>query len=309
MASPATKFVACVLTGLLGAVFAGAACAQVNVTTYHYDNYRTGWNANETNLTQSNVNNSSFGLLATVPLDDQVDAQPLLVNGVTIGGVQHNVLYVATENNSVYAIDAQSGTVLLQTNLGTPVSWPQGCGNNGPNVGIGSTPVIDAANGILYVIAYTLQNSTPTYVLHALALGTLLDSAAPAVVGASGTLKNGRIYQFNASTQRQRAALLLANNTVYAGFASFCDFAANDSRGWVRGWQGGTLAPLAASKLTNVRPRSPDTFFLSSVWMSGYGLAANSAGSVYFVTGNSDYSGTTYGKTKRNGTLLDLTRI
>jgi hypothetical protein len=298
MSGRAATLVAFFFAELVVAISAGAVCAQVNVTTYHYDNYRTGWNQNESILTQGNVSDKSFGLLASVTLDDQVDAQPLVVNGVTIGGAQHNVVYVATESNSVYAIDAQSGQVLLQTNLGSPVSWPQGCDNNGPNVGINSTPVIDAANGILYVIAYTLQNSTPIYTLHALSLGTLTDTVAPETVSASGTLSNGKTYKFNAATQRQRPALLLANNTIYAGFGSFCDFAADDSRGWVLGWQAGTLAPLAANKLNNIRPKSPDSFFLTSVWMSGYGLAANSAGSVYFVTGNSDYSGTSYGKTR-----------
>ncbi|MGH6877579.1 MAG: hypothetical protein ACREHV_09415, partial [Rhizomicrobium sp.] len=150
----------------------GAANAQVNVTTYHNDNLRTGWNQNETTLTQGNVSNSTFGLLQTVPLDDQVDAQPLVVSGVTINGTQHNVVYVATENNSVYAIDAQSGQILLQTNLGSPVPWydlPGGCNNNGPDVGINSTPVIDTSTGAIYVIALTLPTNSPTpaYYLHA----------------------------------------------------------------------------------------------------------------------------------------------
>src|ERR1700678_430545 len=92
----------CLVAALLGA---GSAGAQVNVTTYHNDNLRTGWNSGETVLTQSNVATGSFGLLQSVALDDQVDAQPLLVNGLTINGTQHNVLYVATENNSLYALD------------------------------------------------------------------------------------------------------------------------------------------------------------------------------------------------------------
>lgn len=269
--------------------------AQVNVTTYHNDNLRTGWNPNETTLTQSSFSN--FGLLQTVPLDDQVDAEPLLVSNETINGGQHNVVYVSTENNSVYAIDAQSGQVLLQTNLGAPVQYPLGCNNNGPNVGIDSTPVIDTSTGALYVIAYVLQNgTTPTYYLHALSLTTLADVVSPVQISAVRRLSDGTKYQFNASVSRQRAALLLANGNVYAGFASFCDFAADQSRGWVLGWNESTLTPLAGNKLTNRLASSPDDFFLSSVWMSGYGLAANSAGSVYFVTGNSDYSGTTFSK-------------
>jgi hypothetical protein len=274
-----------------------AALAQVNITTYHYDNLRTGWNSSETTLTQSSF--SSFGLLQTVTLDDQVDAQPLLVDNETINGSQHNVLYVATENNSVYAIDAQSGVVLLQTNLGSPVPYtdlPGQCNNNGPNVGIDSTPVIDTSTGALYLIALVLQNSVPTYYLHALSLTTLSDVVTPVEISATGTLTNGTTYAFQAGVSRQRPALLLANGTIYAGFGSFCDNAANQSRGWVLGWQESTLSPLASNKLTDTKKRSPDDFFLTSVWMSGYGLAANANGSVFFVTGNSDYSGTTYNK-------------
>jgi hypothetical protein len=289
------------MVALLG--FAGGmAHAQSNITTYHYDNSRSGWNSSETTLTQSNVSNSKFGLLHTVSLDDQVDAQPLIVNNESVNGGQHNVVYVATENNSVYAIDAQSGQVLLQTNLGPSVPYydlPGGCNNNGPEVGINSTPVIDAAAGKLYVISLVLVNgSTLTYYIHALSLTTLADTMTPVQISASAMLGKKKTYDFNAGVSRQRAGLLLSNGTLYAGFASFCDISADQSRGWVLGWQESTLAPLASNKLNNALPTSPDDFFLTSVWMSGYGLAANSAGSVYFVTGNSDYSGTTYNKKK-----------
>lgn len=288
-----TGAAACLIAAALGA----SAQAQVDVTTYHYDNLRTGWNPNETTLTPKGL--SSFGLLQSVTLDDQVDAQPLLVSNETINGGQHDVVYVATESNSVYAIDAQSGQVLLQTNLGAPVPYtdlPALCGNNGPNVGINSTPVIDTSTGALYVIDFTLQNNKLTYYLHALSLTTLADIIAPVEVTATGTLSDGKLHQFNAGVSRQRAALLLANGNIYAGFASFCDVSANLSRGWVLGWQESNLAPLASNKLVDTRSKAPNHFFLSSVWMSGYGLAANSSGSVFFLTGNSDPSGTTYDK-------------
>ncbi len=277
---------------------AQAARAQINITTYHYDNLRTGWNQNETTLTQANL--SSLGLQQAIALDDQVDAQPLLVTGLTINGSTHDVLYVATESNSVYAIDAESGQTLLKTNLGAPVPYydlPGACGNNGPNVGINSTPVIDTSTGTLYTIALTLQSgTTPAYFVHALSLTTLADAVTPVQVQASGRLSNGKTYAFNAGVSRQRAALLLSGGNLYAGFASFCDIAANQSRGWVLGWQESTLAPLASNKLNDTKAKSADSFFLTSVWMSGYGLAANSAGSVFFVTGNTDYSGNAYNK-------------
>lgn len=274
--------------------------AQTAVTTYHNDNYRTGWNNTETILTPSNVNASQFGLLAAVPVDDQVDAQPLLVPNVTItaGAHQglHNVVYVVTGNDTVYAIDANAGTILLSNHLGTPVTYPLGCNNNGPHVGITSTPVIDTARNNLYLIAYTKGGSGkgPSYTLHALDLGSLTDKLTPEVVSASHTLTNGSSFVFNATYQRQRPSLLEANGNIYAGFGSFCDLSANQSRGWLLGWNAATLAPLPANQLFDYQATSPDTFFLSSIWMSGYGLAADDSGNVVFVTGNSDYSGTTY---------------
>src|SRR5215469_5655994 len=133
----------CVCVIVLGLFTPSPASAQVAITTYHIDNNRTGWNSQETTLTPSNVASSSFGLLQTVALDDQVDGQPLYVSGVNITAGSHhgvhNVVYIATEGNTIYAIDAQSGTVLLSPNFGTPVSRPLGCTNNGPNVGINST--------------------------------------------------------------------------------------------------------------------------------------------------------------------------
>jgi hypothetical protein len=279
-------------------VTASASAAQTAVTTYHNDNYRTGWNNTETTLTPANVNSSSFGLLHTVTVDDQVDAQPLIVPGVNItaGNFQgtHDVVYVATGNDTVYAIDADAGTVLLSVSLGKPVSYPIGCGNNGPNVGVDSTPVIDLATNTLYVMAYTQTSNGPAYTLHALGLGNLVDSLPPATVAASHSLSDGTTFKFNATYQRQRPGLLLANGNIYAGFGSFCDFSANLSRGWLLGWNASTLAPFTANQLNDTQATSPDSFFLSSIWMSGYGLAADDSGNILFVTGNSDYSGTTY---------------
>jgi len=283
---------------LAGIVAVGAGWTQ-SITTYHYDNYRTGWNQNETTLTPFNVNSSSFGVLQSVALDDQVDAQPLYMPGVNITSGQfqgtHNVIYVATENDSVFAIDAQSGTVLLSVSLGTPIPFPLGCNNNGPNVGINSTPVIDPTSNTLYVMVYTQVSGTPQYVLHALNLGSLTDKVLPPqLVSASHTLTDGSTYEFNATYQRQRPGLLLANGTIYAGFGSFCDSAANLSRGWLLGWQTGTLTPLAANELFDTQSSSPNSFFLSSIWMSGYAPAVDDSGNVLVVTGNSDPSGTTY---------------
>jgi hypothetical protein len=293
----AATFLVVLITLALGAI---PAPAQTSITTYHYDNNRTGWNQNESVLTAANVNKTTFGLLETVTLNDQVDAQPLVVPGVqiTAGNYQgtHDVVYVATESNTIYAIDVHTGTILLSPNFGTPVNYPLGCNNNGPNVGINSTPVIDANANTLYVIVYSQGASGPTYTLHALDLGSLTDSVTPQTVAASHTLTNGTTFNFNATYQRQRPGLLLANGNLYAGFGSFCDFAGNLSRGWLLGWTESGLTAFPSNQLNDQQATNQDSFFLSSVWMSGYGPATDDSGNVLFVTGNSDpgtYDGVT----------------
>ncbi|HTU47711.1 MAG TPA: hypothetical protein VMF91_21820 [Bryobacteraceae bacterium] len=262
------------------------ADAQTNVLTYHNNAQRTGWNSTETVLTPANITPSTFGVVATVPLDDQVDAQPLVVTNQTISGQgTHNVVYVATANNTIYAIDASNGVVLLKQNFGTPVPHPFGCPSNGPNVGITSTPVIDLSTNSMYVITYT-NPSSPTYTIHNLNLSTLADNVTPVVVAASHTLTDGTVYNFSATYQRQRPALLEANGNIYAGFGSFCEI--NPARGWVLGWTTGSLTPLASNQLNDTQATAPNSFFLTSVWMSGYGLSADASGNVYFVTGNSN---------------------
>ncbi|HLY19363.1 MAG TPA: hypothetical protein VKR61_19185 [Bryobacteraceae bacterium] len=270
-----------------------------SVTTYHYDNYRSGWNQSETTLTSASVAGPKFGELYNIALDDQVDTQPLIlpVVSVTAGTNQgaHNVVYVATESNTIYMIDAVKGTVLFSKNFGAPVPTPLGCSNNGPNVGINGTPVIDAKTMTMYVITYTLEGGAPVYRLHALDPGSLAEKMPNVVVSASHVLSDGHtIFNFDAKYQRQRAGLLQANGNVYAGFGSFCDFGGGHSRGWVLGWNAAALAPLAANQMNDTQISEPHGMFLSSVWMSGSGIAADGAGNLYFVTGNSDPSGTTY---------------
>jgi hypothetical protein len=278
---------------------AGAAMAAASITTYHNDNTRSGWNQQETVLTPSSVKGGTFGMIASDALDDQSDTQPLVVPGLSINGGTHDVVYVATESDSIYAVDANNGQVLIHANFGSPVpqgDLPGGCGNNGPNIGIDGTPVIDTNAGVMYVITYTLENGHQTYRIHELSLTTLQDTIPSVIITASAKLNNGSTFNFQAAQNRQRPGLLLSNGNVYAGFGSFCDIDANVSRGWVLGWQKGTLTPLAANHLNNQLASSPDNFFLTAIWMSGYGLAANTGGDIYFVTGNSDYSGNTYNK-------------
>jgi outer membrane protein assembly factor BamB len=282
---------------ILGGRLPTAAAAPVAVTTYHGDTMRTGWNAQEQTLTPAVVGGRTFGRLAVIGLDGQVDAEPLYVSGLTIAGGAHDTVFIVTENNTVYAIDANTGAILAKQHLGAPVAMadlPGGCNNNAATVGIGSTPVIDQASATLYLIAYTFEKGAAVYRLHALDLATLTDKQPSTVVAALQRLSGGGSYAFTASASRQRAALLEANGAIYAGFASYCDQAANVSRGWVLGWSAATLAPLPAAELIDRQANSPNDFFLSSVWMAGYGIAADEQGNLLFVTGNSDYSGATY---------------
>jgi len=287
----------CVLAAWIVPVFcalpspAQTTLPPTTIATYHYDNYRTGWNQTESALTPANVNSTTFGLLHNVALDAQVDGQPLVVPNVmiTAGNYvgQHNVVYVATENNTVYAIDANSGTVLLNPNFGPPVAPNPSCGPT-PKLGMHSTPVIDPVAGTLYVLAYVQTATAPVYQLHALDLGSLTDKVAPLTVAASHTLLNGTTLRFNPLYQRQRPALLLANGNLYAAFGSFCDGQSAHSRGWLLGWTASSLAPLSSNTLVDTQTASTGfDYFLSSIWMSGYGPAADDAGNILFVTGNS----------------------
>src|SRR5947208_14010237 len=141
-------------------VSTGPVASTVDVITYHYDNSRSGQNLNETVLTPANVNSTKFGKLGEFVVDGKVDAQPLYLSQVTIGGPNRNVLYVATEHGSVYAFDADSingtaSTVLWKTSTlgsGETTSDDRGCGQVTPEVGITATPVIERSRNANSVV-------------------------------------------------------------------------------------------------------------------------------------------------------------
>ena len=280
--SPTHGSAAALLAVACSAVF--LVSCNVAVRTYHYDEFRTGWNSHERTLNYSNVNASSLVKLSLMldDLTDQVQAQPLIVPNLTIAGGKHDVVYVATQNNNVYAIDANTDKKLLKVNLGPAVT--PFCGTSTPTVGINSTPVIDLKSNTMYAISYLLtSDGTPQYFVHALDLTTLADKMPARLVQAS----NGP-YTFNAFYQRQRPGLLLSRGNLYAAFGSFCDLGGSQSRGWVLGWQASSLTPLSSNELNDQLQSEPNNMFLSSVWMSGYAVAADPDGSIYFTTGNSD---------------------
>ncbi|MGD0142662.1 MAG: hypothetical protein ABSC92_05855, partial [Rhizomicrobium sp.] len=157
----------------LSTAWFGSASA-VNVTTYHYDNLRTGWNSSETALTPASVGGGSFGILANVIATGDIGVQPLIVQNVTIANKgAHDVVYLATNTNNVEAFDATTGAKLLSVNLGA--NPPRDTFPNPILVGISSTPVIDTAQNAIFLVSCTYENSLPVYRLHKLNLGTLAD--------------------------------------------------------------------------------------------------------------------------------------
>src|ERR1700691_5590081 len=169
-----------------------SAQSPQDVLTYHGDNFRTGWFSAETELTASNVTPETFGLLQTVTLDGRVDAEPLYVTHQSIAGQgTHNVVYVATEDDSVYAIDADSGAILWQRKFGPPVpyTYKDNDDNVYPVMGILSTPVIDrtiGAAGAMYVVADTFNGTVDTFRLHSISLSNGKDLVTPAVISFTG---------------------------------------------------------------------------------------------------------------------------
>jgi hypothetical protein len=269
--------------------------AQVNITTQHGDNLRDGLNANETTLTQANVNESQFGRLFKVVVDDQVFAQPLVVNSVSIGGGTHSVVYVATANNSIYAFDALNGTRYWQVNLGTAFVVNDAgisCTDTLDSAGIMSTPVIDVAHNTLYVVAKTYVSGAAAHALHALNLSTGAEqTGSPVPVVAAG---------FNSGPAVQRTGLLLANGNVYFSFAGHCD--QGSYKGITLAYQTGTLTQVG------VHDASPSDNG-AGIWQGGNGAAADAAGNVYWVTGNGTWDGATnFSETiiKANATLAML---
>ncbi len=280
---------------------------SADVLTYHNDNSRTGQNLNETLLTPANVNPSQFGKLFTDPVDGYVYGQPLYMANVSIPGQgTHNVVFVVTENDSVYAFDADHpGPALWHDNLADPAAGviPIPANNLdaapdiGPLIGITSTPVIDPSSGTIYVIAATMHvsGSGITYEdqIHALDIGTGAEKfGGPETIHfvtrgrGTGHVKGGKI-PFQAIYQLQRSALLLLNGEVYAAWASFND--AGPYHGLVVGFNAQTLQP---ESYFNATPNGRQ----GGIWMGGGGLAADAAGSIYLATGNGTFDASSGGR-------------
>src|SRR6202163_4568608 len=265
----------CLTLLVVGSAFLSSSFAQQPVLTSRADISRSGANTNETLLTPTNVSKNSFGRLFSFPVDYFVMAQPLYVPNVSIPNQgTHNVIYVVTEMDSVYAIDADTGAQLWYASMlnvgGTTASGkylPCGHGPGFLQEGITSTPVIDPATNTMYLVAKTLLNTTVRHHLHALDITTGYEQAgSPVLITATSTSNKGHVTVFNSKHQKNRPGLLLLNGVLYLGFGSnYCN---DGNSGWVLSYDATSLSQLA------VFNTSPD-FGLTSIWQAGVGLAAD----------------------------------
>jgi len=288
----------------------------VCVTTWHYDNGRTGANPNEKILTAANVNPRQFGKLFTQPVDGAVIGQTLYLPAVQIpGNGAHNAVYVATMHDSVYAFDADTATgtnasplwhtsFLTSATTTVPVAM-QGCGGTTQwsEVGIVSTPVIDPVAGTLYVVAKTHENSAFVHRLHALDVTTGLEKpGSPIVITASYEFA-GKDNIFEDAMQVNRPALLLQKGILYIAFGSN-GCRGDKEEGWVVAYNASTLQPKGAF---DDEPGES----AAAVWMRGGGLSADSTGNIYGATADGPFmAGTNFGqsvfKLKQVGNTLQL---
>ena len=273
--------------------------AQVSVTTYRNNLARTGENLAETILTLANVNPAQFGKIFSRPVDGQIYAQPLYLPSVAIPGKGiRNVVFVATEHDSVYAFDADSNTgpnasPLWQVSLAdaaagesTPgVADVMNCTTIAPELGVTGTPVIDPSTNTLYVVAMTKRDYLIFHRLHALDVASgaerpgspvLIAASAPGT-GDRALASTSNSVNFDAYFYKNRAGLLLLNGVVYTGWTSLCD--SRTYHGWIIAYDAGTLRQVAVFNTT------PDGY-QGSLWMGGAAPAADAQGNIYAVSGN-----------------------
>jgi hypothetical protein len=265
----------------------------VNIPTWHVDINRSGLNAGEKSLTPANVSSATFGKLFTYLVDGYSYGEPLLMSNLTVNGAKHNVMYVATENDSVYAFDADTygaGAPLWRTSLLKSGEAPITQGTIKPNQGVTSTPVIDPATSTIYVVSTQVTPTGNTYRLNALDITTGAQKfGGPVTIHASVPATNSDSIngvQTLTTSCVQRAALLLANGSIYIGFGS-CH------SGWLLSYNASTLAQTG---VFNASPNlNGEGAYASAggVWMGSGGPVADSAGNIYITTGNGPWDGQT----------------
>ncbi|HTC37745.1 MAG TPA: PQQ-binding-like beta-propeller repeat protein [Steroidobacteraceae bacterium] len=274
-------------------VAAGTAMARgVDVTTYKNDLNRSGQNLAESTLTLTNVASSTFGLLRMLPVDGRVDAQPLYLSALSAAGGSFNTVFVATEHDSVYAFDSDSGATLWHVSLlgtGETPSDARGCNQVTPEIGITSTPVIDrtaGAHGTLYIVAMSIDSSSNYHQrLHALDVATgaeLLNG--PVDISASFPATGTATSSFDPKSYEERAALLLSGGTIYTSWTSHCDIAPYG--GWIISFAQSTLA---RNGVLNIAPNSSGG---PAIWMAGGGPAVDASGNIYLLSANGAFETT-----------------
>jgi hypothetical protein len=274
-------------------VAAGTAMARgVDVTTYKNDLNRSGQNLAESTLTLTNVASSTFGLLRMLPVDGRVDAQPLYLSALSAAGGSFNTVFVATEHDSVYAFDSDSGATLWHVSLlgtGETPSDARGCNQVTPEIGITSTPVIDrtaGAHGTLYIVAMSIDSSSNYHQrLHALDVATgaeLLNG--PVDISASFPATGTATSSFDPKSYEERAALLLSGGTIYTSWTSHCDIAPYG--GWIISFAQSTLARNGVLNIAANSSGGP------AIWMAGGGPAVDASGNIYLLSANGAFETT-----------------
>lgn len=273
----------------------GNPSTGVSVLTRSYDNQRTNANLQETTLTPANVNSATFGKIFDLPVDDDVYAQILYAPKTAIAGGTHNVIYVATVNNSIYAFDADAPAAPLWhlnfNGTGRPTNHGdvgQACGtynDYGGNIGSVATPVIDAATHTLYFVTRTVEGTATFQRLHAVDMSTGAERAnSPAVLAGTAKTKGGAAVTFDPVVQNQRMSLSLANGAIYLGWSAFCD--TGNYHGWVMAYDSTSLAQLGVFNDT------PDGN-QGGIWQAGAAAAFDTSGNLYLMTGNGTFDGKT----------------
>ena len=289
------------------------------MTTYHNDISRDGANTQEYALNTSNLTTSTFGKLFSCTVDEAVYAQPLWVPNLTVGSAVHNVIFVATQNDSLYAFDADSNTTpctpLWHVNLldsahggttgetsvpSSPSNYLIGGGGGDimPEVGVTGTPVIDLTTDTLYVVSKSVIASGPTFFqrLHAIDLGAGNEKfSGPVNIAATypGNGDGGTTTTFVTQQENQRPGLALVNGIVYIAWSSHED--TPPYYGWIVGYN---ASNLTRTNVFNVVPNSPSSPMIGSagyggIWMSGGAPAADSSGNLYLITANGSFDPTT----------------
>ncbi len=260
---------------------------------HHNDLARTGQMLAETTLTPANVQSTTFGKVGFLPADGKVDGQPLFVTQLSIGGSLHNVVYVVSEHDSVYAYDAATFALLWQDSLVGSGETPatNGCKDFAPEIGVLSTPVIDrnrGPNGVLYAVAQTMDSSGRNHHrLHALDLATGAEvlggpTEITATAPGNGAASANGVITFDPSLQSVRAALTLVGGNIYMGWTSHCD--TGTYHGWIMSYSAATLQQTGAFLIT---PNGSE----GSVWMSGSGMASDGT-SLYLIDANGTFDTT-----------------